>query len=751
VINTLQFKTLQLWIALLALATVALAQPPAAGQPASGQQSATPASSTAAAVPTIIPGFRNSAAEHTLEQKFLAVPSPELARQHLRILTAVPHIAGSPEDRQTADYVAAKFREAGLQVRIDAYKVWMNLPHEILVEATAPAGLVMRGPTREHVEGDPYQDDPRVVTPFNAGSPSGEVEAELVYANYGRPEDFRLLKQMGIDVRGKIVIARYGQNFRGVKALAAQQSGAAALIIYSDPMDDGYFRGDPYPAGPYRPPTGVQRGSVQFTFEYPGDATTPGIASTLDLPLAQRVAPQDAASLPKIPVTPLSYADASPLLEKLDGQETPREWQGALPFTYHMGPGPVRVHLKLVQDYSYTTIWNVIGTIPGASQPNQLVIAGNHRDAWVFGAVDPSSGTAAMLEAVHGIGELLGSGWRPQRTIVFASWDAEEQGLIGSTEYTEQYAKPLQDAVAYFNIDVGVAGPEFGASCVPSLKGFLLDIARSTPSPAGGTVYDEWRVQNLHHRNERADAGSFTARPAEISSGEVHTGDLGSGSDYSGFLQHLGVPATDIGSSGPYGVYHSAFDDFAWFTRFADPNFAYTQQMARVFGLEVLRMAQADALPFDYEAYGDEVGQHLQRAQRRAQELGWAMPASAPRQGTKPDARLDFAAAIRAAAHLSAAGRAVHQAAATVPAAQLPGINTALEHAERAMLGNGLPHRPWFRHLIYAPGEYTGYAAVVLPGVNEAMDRNDRPGAIQALDEVSAALERAARVLESGI
>ena len=420
--------------------------------------------------PPSIAGFRNAAAEQKLEGQFLAVPDPRLAQQHLRILTAAPHIAGSPEDRKTAEYVAAKFREAGLDTRIDEYRVWLSLPREILVEATAPAGLKMHGPTREHVAGDPYQDDPRVVMPFNAGSPSGEVEAEVVYANYARPEDFLTLRQMGIDIRGKIVIARYGQNFRGVKALTAQQAGAAALIIYSDPFDDGYFRGDAYPKGPYRPATGVQRGSVQFTFEYPGDATTPGIASTLDLPAAKRTPPDKAANLTTIPVTPLSYADASPLLEKLGGPESPREWQGALPFTYHLGSGPVRVHMKLVQDYSYTVIWNVVGTIRGTAQPDSLVIAGNHRDAWVYGAVDPGSGTAAMLETVHGIGQLLKSGWRPRRTIVFASWDAEEQGLIGSTEYAEQFAKPLQSAVAYFNMDVGVAGPDFGAASVPSLK-----------------------------------------------------------------------------------------------------------------------------------------------------------------------------------------------------------------------------------------------------------------------------------------
>jgi len=609
------------------------------------------------------------------------------------------------------------------------------------------------------VEGEPYQDDSRVVMPFNGGSPSGNVEADVVYANYARPEDFKKLHEMGVEVKGKIVIARYGQNFRGVKALTAQEAGAIGLIIYSDPADDGYFRGDAYPKGPYRPATGVQRGSVQFTFEYAGDATTPGVASTLDLPASARVAPEKAASLPKIPVTPLSYADASPLLEALGGPESPREWQGALPFTYHVGPGPTRVHVKLVQDYKLTTIWNVIGTIRGSQQPEALVIAGNHRDAWVYGAVDPSSGTAAMLESVHAVGELLRSGWRPKRTIIFASWDAEEYGLIGSTEYAEQYAKQLQGAVAYLNMDVAVSGPNFGASSVPSLKSFLRDVARAVPSPKGGSVYDVWKAQGENNRRRpttSADTGLFNERRSEADSTEARVGDLGSGSDYSAFLQHLGVPSTDIGSGGPYGVYHSVFDNYAWFTKNADPDFVYEQEMARVFGLEALRLAQADLLPFDYEAYGNEVTRHLEAVQRRARQLGWvtdskddkaAEPKAAANAATQPD----FSAALKAAARLTEAGKACHQLTARASVAQVERLNQAYRGAERALLGSGLPHRQWFRHTIYAPGEYTGYAAVVLPGVTESMDKSDPAAATSGLEEVTAALQRAATLLESAL
>ena len=405
-------------------------------------------------------GFQNSGDETALESRFLAVPDPKLAEEHLRILTQAPHMAGTPEDKATADYVAQKFREAGLETEIVEYRVWMNYPAEISVDLTAPDGVTMHGPSRERVNGDPYQDDPRVVMPFNSMSPSGDVEAEVVYANYGSPADFQKLEQMKIDVRGKIVLVRYGQNFRGVKAFVAQEHGAAGVIIYSDPADDGWRHGDKYPQGPWRPDTGVQRGSIGYMFQYPGDPTTPGIASVPSLEESKRTPPEQAAQLPRIPTTPLSYADAWPILEHLGGPDSPREWQGSLPFTYHVGPGPAKVKIHLKQDYRLRTIWDVIGRVRGSELPDEWVVAGNHRDAWVYGAVDPNSGTAAMLESVHGIGELLKSGWKPKRTIVFGSWDGEEEGLIGSTEWGEQHETELANAVAYFNMDVAVSGSE---------------------------------------------------------------------------------------------------------------------------------------------------------------------------------------------------------------------------------------------------------------------------------------------------
>jgi N-acetylated-alpha-linked acidic dipeptidase len=683
------------------------------------------------------PGQQSLLSQSDLEKKFLAVPDPKFAEQDLKTLTAAPHIAGSPEDRKTADFVAQKFREAGLQTEIFEYKVWINYPAEISVDVVAPAGVHMHGPSREHVEGDPYQDDPRVVMPYSGASPSGDVEADVVYANYGRLDDFKRLRELNVDVRGKIVLIRYGGNYRGVKAYIAQEQGAAGVLLYSDPSDDGYFKGDTYPHGRWRPPSSVQRGSIEYTFEFPGDVTTPGIASVPSLPDSRRTPPDRSPALPKIPATPLSWQDAEPILQNLGGQETPREWQGALPFTYHLGPGPVRVHMRLKQDYAYRTIWNVIGQVRGRELPEELVIAGNHRDAWVYGAADPGSGTTAMLEAARGIGELLKTGWRPRRTILFASWDGEEHGLIGSTEWVEQNAAELNNAVAYFNMDVAVSGTAFGASAVPSLKNFIREITKIVPSPKGGTVYDVWRAsESKTYGGAQPELyGSQTHVPAVPGEGDAAVGDLGSGSDYTPFLQHLGVPSTDIGSTGGY-PYHSVFDNFAWFKKFGDPDFTYEQQMARIFGLEMLRMAEAEALPFDYQNYGDEITAYLANAQAKAkQTFGSKAPS--------------FDAANAAARRLRQAGAAVI-AQQKKPGADLTRLNFGLRQAERALLlPDGLPNRPWYRHAIYAPGRYTGYSAIVIPGVSEAVEAGDAARTTAQLAALASALNRAAQVLES--
>ncbi len=680
-------------------------------------------------------GYRDFTQQAKWDAAFLAVPDAKLAGQHLKILTAAPHWASSPEDYATALYVADKFKAAGLQTEIVPYRVLLNKPIKILIEAFDAQGkTILSGPTPEHVDptldgGDPFQNDPRILPAFNGSSPSGDVTGEVVYANYGTLEDFKKLADLGISVKDKIVLVRYGGNFRGVKVYIAQQRGAKGVLIYSDPADDGYFRGDIYPKGPFRPETAVQRGSTQFLPIYPGDPETPGLASTLNLADSKRIpANKLQFNQPSIPTNPLSYRDAAPILRALGGPTSPREWQGALPFAYHLGPGHVTVHMHLEQDIALRTIWDVIGKIPGTDNSDDIVIAGNHRDAWVYGAVDPNSGTAAMLEAVHGLGNLLKLGWRPRRTIVIGSWDAEEEGLIGSTEWVEQHSDQLTHAVAYFNTDVGVSGPNFSAAAVPSLKQFVREITREVPSPAGGTVYDQWKKSqgDVEHKTIR----NF---PSRIDT-DVQVGDLGSGSDYTPFIQHLGVPSTDIGSDGSYGVYHSVFDNYNWFIKFADPTFVYEQQQARVFGLELLHMASTDVLPYDYQLYGKQIVNYLEEAQHRA---------------LKPDLKLSFTSTLAAAQRFATAGTAIHTRQLTPPP-DPTALNLALRAAESAFLEPaGLPHRPWYKHAIYAPGEFTGYAAVVIPGVNEAIDVPDAARAQAQLTSLTEALNHAAAILEA--
>jgi N-acetylated-alpha-linked acidic dipeptidase len=435
---------------------------------------------------------------------------------------------------------------------------------------------------------------------------------------------------------------------------------------------------------------GVQRGSIEYLFKYAGDLLTPGVASEPDLPAKDRLKPEDAPAMPKIPTTPLSYHDAAPILEALGGPNVPHAWQAALPFAYHVGgQGNVRVHMLLKMDYSYRKLWDVIGMIPGSEYPKDWVIAGNHRDAWTFGAVDPNSGTVAMLEAAHGLGVLLKTGWRPKRTIYLCSWDGEEEGLIGSMEWAEDHAAELKNAVAYFNTDVGVSGTEFNASAVPSLKAFIWQITKEVPSPKGGTVYEQWRNSQQDKEAKAREANNgFNHTPYDAGSQGVKIGDLGSGPDYTSFIQHLGVLATDIGSDGPYGVYHLAFDDFSWFVMNADPKFVYEQEMARVFGLEVLHMADAEVLPYDSVNYGKQSQNYLKAAAKKIEGI-------------------DFDGAIRAAEQFMSAAEAV-SARQESESGNLVKLNAQLRQVEEDMLNpQGLPGRPWFKHTIYVPGEYT--------------------------------------------
>jgi N-acetylated-alpha-linked acidic dipeptidase len=685
-----------------------------------------------AATQQAIFGFRDFSAESKTEAKFLTVPDPKTAGQVLKLLTAEPHLAATPEDRKNVDYIAQKFRAAGLDTEIVPYRVLLSRPKSIQVEAFDPAGHnILSGLTPEQLPGENNQPgsgshDPRVVAAYNASSASGDVTGPVVYANYGRQEDFDRLAAAHIDLHGKILLIRYGKIFRGVKVNLAEQHGAAGVLIYSDPQDDGDAKGEVWPNGPWRPASGVQRGAVQYLFRYPGDAETPGIASTLDLPDSARVSAE--RDEPHIAAIPISAQDAEPILRAIKGAVVPDAWQGALPFRYHVGPGEVSVHMAVKMDYERRIIWDVIGKIKGTQYPDDWVLEGNHQDAWVYGAVDPGSGTAAMLETVRSIGELVRKGWRPKRTLVFCSWDAEEEGLIGSTEWVEDHARELKRAVAYFNVDIAVSGPNFSGSAVPSLDRFLREVTKSVPSPLGSTVYQQWKASKPPETERRGPASAQNSEDVEID-------NLGSGSDYSAFIQHAGVPSTDISSEGPYGVYHSQFDNYAWFTKNADPHFVYLQQMARVLGIEALRMADADVLPLDYVTYAKQIAGYIDAARAKASDAGMAS--------------LNFLPAKEAASRLNASAENVltQQLSAT---GDLPRLNAALRQTESALLTDaGLPNRPWFRHPIFAPGEVTGYTAQVLPGVNEAIDARDASLAARQLVALTQALDRAREALDS--
>jgi N-acetylated-alpha-linked acidic dipeptidase len=681
--------------------------------------------------------------EAELEEVFRASPTPQRAQQDLWTLTQSPHVAGTPNDYKTAQYVIGQFREAGLDARLVEYEVLLPMPKEVKVDLVEP--FRREGPSPEGGWGwDKDSYDSSVIVPFNAYSPSGDVTARVVYANYGLPEDYERLKGLSIDVAGKIVIVRYGKCFRGVKAYVAEQNHAAGLLIYSDPADDGYRQGDVYPRGPWRPPSGVQRGSILYLTGYAGDPLTPGFAATRD---AKRLSMAEAVTLPHIPTNPLSYQDASPILENLGGPLAPRSWQGALPFPYHVGPGASKVHLKLEMDFRLRTIWDVVATIKGSAHPDSWVVIGNHRDAWTFGAADPISGTTPLLAVARGLGQLVKSGWKPQRTIILGSWDAEEFGLMGSTEWSEEFADQLtHHAVAYLNMDVGVCGPHFGASAVPSLRSLIREVTQQVKDPnTGNSIFAVWSEEGPKFRRE---IGAPIVVPSQVPSpdgSEARVGDLGSGSDYTPFLQHLGVPSLDLGFGGPYGVYHAIYDDFYWMQHFGDPSFKYSVAAAQVLGTLALRLADADILPFDYEEYGNAMQSYLRDLENEIRK-------------SNLDGRLQFNGAMKAAVRFTETSKALDQNLAqtiqtgATDSNRLAAINQSLLEVERDfLLPHGLPGRTWFRHVFYAPGVYTGYAAVVFPGVREAVSQKDWTTAEQQLEFAQGAIERGTTSLDRAL
>src|SRR5215218_713456 len=541
------------------------------------------------------------------EEQFRAVPNPQSAREHLRRLTLEPHIAGTKEDYDTAVYVRDQLRSYGLNTELKEYEVWLNYPHTPTVLELITTRRQKLNVAEAVVKNDPTSSHPKVTPLFNGFSPSGDVTGPVVYANYGLPDDYEDLKKTGVDVKGKIVIVRYGNSFRGVKAKVAEDHGAVGCIIYSDPEDDGYMQGDVFPKGPWRPVASGQRGSVQYLFDYPGDPLTPGKPA---IPGVARLKPEEASDLTRIPVQPISYDAARAILSVLKGPVRPRGFQGGLPFAYHLGgTDDVKLRLKTDMDYKIRKIWNVIARIDGNEEKDRWVVLGNHRDAWVFGAVDPNSGSSAMLEVGRGFGELLKKGWKPRRTIILCSWDAEEYGLVGSTEWAEEMADELRaKAVAYLNLDAAVSGPNFGASSVPSLWKLMRGATRDIKDPkTGKSVYQQWQDRARENRAE----GDQDMREARI-------GALGSGSDYTPFLQHLGVASTDMGFNGDYGVYHSAYDSFYWMDHFGDPGFNYHVAAAQLWGTLAMRLADADGLQFDYSDYASQVREFFNEAMRLA-------------------------------------------------------------------------------------------------------------------------------------
>ena len=680
-------------------------------------------------------GFAPEAAvaERRWEEQFRSIPQPGSAREHLRRLTLEPHVAGTKEDYATAVYVRDQMRSYGLAAELKEYQVWLNYPK-------TPSVVELIGPRRQRlavreavVASDPTSSDSRITPLFNGYSASGDVTAPLVYANYGLPGDYDELKKAGVDVVGKIVIVRYGNSFRGVKAKVAADHGAAGCIIYSDPADDGYMQGDVYPKGPWRPIASGQRGSVQYLFDYPGDPLTPGKPA---IPGVPRLKPEEATDLTRIPVQPIAYDVARLLIEPLKGPVRPRGFQGGLPFAYHVGgTSDVKVHLKTDMDYQSRTIWDVVTRIDGEQEKDRWVLMGNHRDAWVFGAVDPNSGTAALLEVGRAFGQLVKQGWKPRRTIILGSWDAEEYGLIGSTEWAEEYADELAEkAVAYLNLDAAVSGANFGASSVPSLWKVIRGAARDVKDPkTGKTVYQQWqdRAQDLRPEVER------------LSKVEARIEALGSGSDYTPFLQHLGVASTDFSFGGDYGVYHSAYDSFYWMIHFGDPTFAYHVAAAQLWGTMAMRLADADGLPFDYTDYASQINEFFNETIKLAKARNLEGSFDVKAMNAAVDDFATEAARVEKNRH-----EVVGQIGNGANAAKLKRINDALITVERAFIDpRGLRGRAWYKHEIYAPGIYTGYAAQPLTDFRQALDDRNTTNTGDSLARIVEAIKRATNTL----
>ncbi|MGB6876668.1 MAG: transferrin receptor-like dimerization domain-containing protein [Candidatus Acidiferrales bacterium] len=709
--------------------------------------------------------FGNSSSdEQTWEQKFRAIPSPDNMIADMKLLAARPHHVGSPYDKQNSEWILAQYKKWGWDAHIETFRVLFPTPKFRLLEMVAPTRYVAKI-QEPPIPGDPtsYQQSEQLPT-YNAYSPDGDVTAPLVYVNYGVPEDYEALARMGISVKGAIVIARYGHSWRGIKPKLAYEHGAIGCLIYSDPRDDGYYEGDVYPKGPWRPDQGVQRGSVMKMEIYPGDPLTPGVGADAH---AKRLPLKEAKTIEDIPVMPISYGDALPLLKALSGPVAPPDWRGALPITYHVGPGPAKVHLKLQFNWDLQPVRDVIAKLAGSTYPDEWVIRGNHYDGWVNGAEDPIAGQVALLEEARSFGELYKQGWRPKRTLVYCSWDGEEPALLGSTEWVEEHGDELAThAVAYINSDVNGRG-YLEAEGSHSLESLVNNVAEDIQDPEKGiSVGKRMRLARM------ARAENPEERQKLESEKNFILGDLGSGSDYSPFIDHDGIASINYGFGGEAGggIYHSVYDDFYWFSHFDDATEVYGRALAQTAGTTVMRLADSDVPPLDFTGLSDAVGRFVSELEKldktEINQIQWQnkeitdgifTATTDPTKKFVPPAMeevpqpLDFSPLDTAVTSLKQSAEHYQSAfdkaqqGALASNASFQAVDQDLIQTERDLLSQeGLPGRPWYKHQLYAPGIYTGYGVKTIPGVREAIEQKNWEQAVQQIGIVAGVLQKEA-------
>ena len=709
-------------------------------------------------------GTASAQDQKQLESSFDSHLSSENIGKTIKELSLKPHYLGSPASKEVAENLLAKFKSYGWDAELAVYNVLFPTPKVRLLEMTAPTKYkaLLKEPAYKE---DATSGHPDQLPTYNAWSADGDVSAELVFVNFGLPEDYETLNKLGIDVKGKIVIARYGRSWRGIKPKVAQEHGAIGCIIYSDPMEDGYFQGDVYPKGSFKNEYGVQRGSIMDMVIYPGDPLTPFIGATEN---AKRLKKEDAENLLKIPVLPISYHDAQPLLQALGGPVAPSDWRGALPFTYHIGPGKTSVRLKLEFDWKIVPAYNVIAKIKGSEFPDQWIVRGNHHDAWNPGANDPISGVAAMMEEAKSIGELIKNGYKPKRTLVYCAWDAEEPGLIGSTEWVEDHLAELkQKAVVYINSDGNGRG-FLSAAGSHALESMIDGIAKDVIDPQTKvSVFDRLKAREV------VSAGSDKAKKDNMAKKSMTIGALGSGSDYSSFLQYAGIPSLNIafGGENPGGEYHTAYDSYDFYSRFGDPGFNYGRALSQTIGRAVLRMADANTLPFEFKNLHKTISSYVAEMINMTDQMRESTAvynqvisgnnyqlAADPTKTEKLPIRkvevpfIDFSALQNSLVNLDRSATALSDriAKGNISSTSLKALNEALYMAEQKLLTSaGLPRRPWYKHTIYAPGFYTGYGVKTMPGVREAIEQRDWKEAQDQIEIAAKAISRLAEHLNN--